>query len=151
MLLSGFTLAQFSILREKQKLDTQVQKVVQILELARSKAISGDVSFCNSWITVKPHILSYAVTVSSATAYDFKPECTNPNPTDITHSLEDGVVFLTPTMQIPFDLQGNTNSAVCFPLQNTGSNRCKYINVSINGLATSGDCTSCSPVTCACL
>lgn len=150
-LLSGFALARFNLLREKQKLDTQVQKLVQFLELARTKALSGDISLCSAGPLITQRLSQFAITVDSTNSYIFEPKCASqPEPTKYRQTIESGVVFLTPTVHISFDTKGHTPATFCLPLQNNSINACSYVAVSAVGLITSGSCSSCFPITCSC-
>ncbi len=149
--LTGISLAWYSNFSEDKELDKQIQDFIQVIEMAKNKAYAGDASVCGNSEGITPQLKEYNIVVDSS-AVRANPICTG-IPTGYVYPIEGHAVFLTPTMKISFGAFGklNGNKSLCIPIQNTVSNKCKYVNINESGLVTSGVCSSCSPITCPCL
>ncbi len=149
--LTGASLAWYSNFSEDKGLDKQIQDFVQVIEMAKNKAYAGDVSVCGNLDGITPQLKQYNVVVDPSTIRA-NPVCDGV-PTGYAYPIRGHIVFLTPTMEVSFGAFGklNTNKSICIPVQNTVSNKCKYVNINESGLVTSGVCSSCSPITCPCL
>lgn len=149
--LTGLSLAWYVNFSEDKGLNKQVQDFMQTIQMAKNKAYAGDSSVCGNPGNITPRLEQYSVRVDSSGVHAI-PLCTG-TPTGYTYPFQDHIVILTPTMEVAFGTFGTYISAqnICIPIQNTTSNKCKYVHINETGLVTSGDCSSCSPITCPCL
>lgn len=135
ILLSGTSLAIFSSFRDDKVLDNQVTLLTHQLELAKSEANAGDVALCSS--STSAHVAGYSVAVSTSTI-TLLPEC-DTTPTPQSYPIPSNVVYITPTFSVRFDNQNYQGGTRKFPIKNTDTNKCKFVQIDETGLVTSGD------------
>ena len=141
VVLSGISLAIFSTYRDDRVLGNQVTLLTNILELAKNKATSGDVSLCgNNQI---PYVDSYTVTVDD-TNLTLHPGCTKTLPTPINYPIPTNISYVTPTFSLRFDGQNYQGVTRRFPIKNTVTGKCKFVQIDETGVVTNGDMT-CPP------
>lgn len=139
VVMSGGSLAIFFTFREDKSLNNQVTIFTHALELAKTRAQSGDVSLCAN--SDSAHISGYSVIVTPLDL-TLLPGC-DTAPTPQTYPIPTGIVYVTPSVSVRFDsikYQGVTRR---FPLKNTGTNKCKYVQIDETGLVTNGDLSPC--------
>ncbi|QQG43925.1 MAG: prepilin-type N-terminal cleavage/methylation domain-containing protein [Candidatus Roizmanbacteria bacterium] len=147
MLFSGLSIAYFNEFTNKQKLDGIARNVIDVLELAKKKADTGDSSLC-AGVGITPRVDKYSVVVSSSTEYKLVPTCLTGVPTSIPYpTLKSPIVFATPTLAVQFSgLNIGASGAQCIKLQNSGdANKCTYINIQSTGLINLLSCTDTCP------
>jgi Tfp pilus assembly protein FimT len=140
VVLSGTTLAIFSTYRDDRILDNQTQLFVSILELAKSKAAAGDVSLCSD--SANAHVDGYVVTVDSTVTKKIEiiPGC-DTTPTPIYYTIPDNLVYNPTTFSTQFDSSNYQGPTEKYYIRNTGTAKCKYVQIDETGLITNGDTT----------
>jgi len=146
IVVSGISLVIFDRYKEDRILMNQVTQLVQILELARSKAIANDTSQCTD--SLSAYVSGYSVEVNTTTI-QVVPHC-NTNPTPIIQHIEPQSVFVTPQFTINYNNRGYEGTTVCLPIKNITNKQCQYVRIDETGLVTSGRCTQCQPLVCSC-
>lgn len=145
-LFSGLSLAYYNNFSETKKLDADTAKFLNVIELARKKAVSSDASMC-SGPNITPAVAEYNVNLLDQSSYQLAPNCTTGSANNITYSLATNIIFPDPVVTLAFyPLTGAAPG--CVILKNNTLSTCKYINVEQAGTACEGKCASCA--TCAC-
>ena len=134
VVLSGTSLAIFSTYRDDKVLGNQVTLLTNVLELAKNKATSGDVSLCGNSPT--PYVDNYTVTVDD-TNLTLHPGCTSTSPTPITYPIPTNIIV--PTFSLRFDGQNYQGGTRRFPIKNTVTGKCKFVQIDETGVVTNGD------------
>lgn len=148
ILLSGLGLAAYNNFTQEKKLDSDVQKFTDVLELARKKAQSGDATECGSAdSSITPRVEKYSVVVDSSSNYRLIANCPGATPTPISFQLDSSIQLQAPYQTVDFKSLSAVTSASCFILKNTSSSKCKYIKVESSGALCSGSC-SCGSCVC---
>jgi len=143
VLLSGTSLAIFTTYRDDKVLGNQVTLFSSILDLAKNKAASGDVTLC-SGDPLTTTVSGYRVEVNSTTnSLSLKPECIDTTPTPVSYAIPQNIVYLTPSVSLRFDSQNYQGETRTFPIKNTLTGKCKYVTVDETGLITSGSYATC--------
>lgn len=140
LVLSGTSLALFYSFRDDKALTAQVSILTHVFELAKTKASAGDVSLCGSNPT--PYLDSYSVVVNSSTT-TLLPGCINTAPTPQSYTIPSNIVYVTPTFSVRFDGQNYQGGTRRFPIKNTYTNKCKFVQIDETGNITNGDCSTC--------
>ena len=140
LVLSGISLAILVSYKDDRTFNTHVSIFMRTLEQAKNKASAGDVSLCGNSPT--PYVDGYSVIVNSSFVI-LSPGCTTTLPTPISYAIPANIVYITPTFSLRFDglnYQGGTRK---FPIKNTTTNTCKYVEIDESGLITNGDYATC--------
>lgn len=146
VILTGISIAIFSSYKEDRMLINQAALFVRSLELAKSKAAAGDTSQCAD--STDAYVSGYTVVVNP-TSIQIQPGCdTVPSP--IVQYIDPQVAFVTPSFSLTFNSLNFEGSTTCIPIRNKDSSMCKFIKIDETGLITQGNCSSCSPLVCAC-
>ena len=138
VVLSGFSLANFTSYKGDNVLNSQVSILTHTLELAKNKASAGDVSLCGNNLT--PSIDSYTVIVNQSNLV-LLPGCTATLPTPITYPIPTNIVYVTPTFSLRFDGQNYQGETRRFPIKNSTTGKCKFVQINETGLIINGDMT----------
>ncbi len=138
IILSGTSLAFFSIYRDDRILSKQVQLFSTVLELAKSKASAGDTSQCaNSTLA---HISGYSVQVDSS-VLSLIPGC-DTIPTPQSFPIPTSIHYTPSSFTLQFDSHNYQGSTQQYILKSTTDDtHCKYVQIDVSGLITNGDIT----------
>lgn len=143
ILLSGTSLAIFTSYRDDKVLGNQTTLFSSVLDLAKNKAASGDVSLCGGDPLITT-INGYTVVVNSTTnSLSLKPECVGTTPTPVNYTIPQNIIYLTPSVSLRFDSQNYQGGTRTFPIKNTLTGKCKYVTIDETGLITNGSYTTC--------
>jgi len=137
IVLSGTSLALFSSYRDEKTLDNQITLFRSTLELAINKATAGDVSLCSS--ASSAHVTGYSVMVNN-TDIILLPGC-DTTPTPIRYTIPSNITYVTPSFSLQFDYQNYQGETRKFPIKNTDTGKCKFVQIDETGVITSGDYT----------
>ena len=142
LVLSGTSLALFSVYRNDKVLENQTTQFVSTLELAKNKASAGDVSLCENSPT--PYVDGYSVSIDSSNSQIIlTPRC-NTAPTPLIYPIPTNIVYITPTFSVQFNSQNYQGVTRRFPIKNTVTGKCKFVQIDETGLITNGDCSDCT-------
>ncbi|MFH0773335.1 MAG: type II secretion system protein [bacterium] len=137
LVLSGVSMALFFTYRDDKTLSNHVSLFTGVLELAKNKASAGDSALCSSSQTA--HVNNYSVVVNP-TKIIIQPGC-DTIPTPINYPVPTNIMYITPTFSLRFDNQNYQGETRKFPIKDTNTNKCKYVQIDETGLITNGDCT----------
>lgn len=148
--LSFSTMNRFT--NEKQ-LQNETKKIINVLELAKSKANAGDRSLCGSDAFVTPKVLDFTFQVDSESSYKITPNCLDGSiPTPIYYSNTSGLTFKSNIY--PFSLTFPANygevTCTCLIVKSDILTKCRYIKVSKNTVINEGSCSDCTCTNCSC-
>lgn len=147
IILTGVGLASYNSFTQDKKLDGDVQKFTDVVELARKKAQSGDATECGSVDpAITPRLEKYSVVVDSSSSYRLVANCPGAAPTPINFQLDSSIQLQAPYPTVDFMPLSAVTTASCFILKNTSSSKCKYVKVESSGAICSGSgcvCSSC--------
>ncbi|PIY68595.1 hypothetical protein COY90_05145 [Candidatus Roizmanbacteria bacterium CG_4_10_14_0_8_um_filter_39_9] len=151
LLFTGFSISYFSAFTERKKIENDSKKIINTLELMKTKTISGDASLCSD---ANPRLSYFSFeTNASNNSYSMVPHCAVGVPTPIQYSLETNVLFYYPTPTVDFSVSfqpitGGTDSCSYIYLKNSllnnGSGLCRYIKISKSGLVFDDECSTCT-------
>ncbi|NMB83757.1 hypothetical protein GYA28_00530 [Candidatus Roizmanbacteria bacterium] len=136
-LFSGMSLAYYNNYTEEQKLKAETEKIIDVLELVKKKAVSGDLSGQNC-----TNFLGYQVAFTS-NQYSFKlmcePDCGGTDcdlyenyfslPTSLSLTSDNGSILFKPLSN-----GVNISSVNNITVTNNRLSKCKKISVAPNGL-----------------
>lgn len=143
VLLSGTSLAIFTTYRDDKVLGNQVTLFSSVLDLAKNKAVSGDVTLCGG-DPLTTTVDGFTVVINSTTnTLSLKPECINTTPTPVSYVIPQNIIYLTPSVSLRFNSQNYQGETRTFPIKNTLTGKCKYVTVDETGLITNGSYVTC--------
>jgi len=144
LLLSGTSMVMLTSYKDSNFLDSQVSLLTHIFELAKNKAVASDVSLCSDSQTA--YVSSYSVNVDSveedAKFIVLMPDCST-TPFPQKYSIPDNIVYVTPTFSVRFDNKNYLGTTRKFPIMDTATKKCKYVQIDEMGIITSGDYDPC--------
>jgi prepilin-type N-terminal cleavage/methylation domain-containing protein len=129
-LLSGITLAYYNKLNASKKLEQETNKLIDVLELAKNKALTNDLGNQNA---SECNLKGYAVEFSGDRNYFLVQQCATQNFFLSNYSLTDSVRFLSPPANILFSpLTGSNNGSATITLIESSLGVAKVATVSVN-------------------
>lgn len=150
LLFTGYSISYFSVFTERKKIENDSRKIINTLELIKTKTISGDASLCSD---ASPRLSYFSFeTNESSNLYSMVPHCVIGVPTPIQYSLETNVLFYYPTPTVDFSVSfqpvtGGADGCSYIYLKNStlnnGSGLCRYIKISKSGLVSDDECSTC--------
>ena len=144
VLLSGTSLAILTSYKDDKQLNAQVSLFMHTLEQAKSTASSGDVSLCGTnGANPTPYIDSFTVALIGGSPQNLSliPGCTITEPTPKNFPVPTNITYIVPTFALRFDGQNYQGATRLFPIENTTTHRCKYVQIDETGLISNGNCT----------
>jgi len=143
VVMSGISMAVLTLYKDDRALNAQVSLFVNTLELAKNKAIAGDVALCSDSQTA--HVNGYSVIVNS-TGMILLPGC-DTVATPIVQTIPTNIAFIAPTFSVQFGSLNYQGKMKRFSIKNTTTNTCKFVQINETGVITNGDCSSCPCLT----
>lgn len=149
IIFASLGLAYYNNLIEQTKLDQETKRFVDTLELAKTKAASGDSSLCQGNVT--PYIERYVVNVNP-TGYQFYPICVAGTPVAIKYDAASNInIETTPAIPLYIDFYPLLTTPIpdsCVIIKNTNLNKCNYVGVNSSGNIADNSCQACSSCVC---
>ena len=134
LIFGGLSLASYNQFNEEQKLKNEARKFVDALELAKKKAITGDIGSytCDNFFGTRVTISSSSYTVKLCC----QANCNNSTPTLPPYGFASNIQSLS-TGSITFShLEAKISGITSFTLINTTINKCLTISISSAGVVT---------------
>lgn len=126
MILTGLTLSKYNDFTQSMNLDRETQRFVDILETAKRKTTSGDVSMCTG---ASAQVTNYSVNITSSTSYQLLPNCLIGSATPVNFNTLSSISLNPASANISFNPLGSGASESCVKITNTaGGCRCIFIN-----------------------
>jgi len=135
-ILSGLSLASYNGFTEEQKLKNEARKFVDVLELAKKKAMTADIGnydddACSNFFGTRVDVLPLQYTLKLCCQKD----CNNPSPTFPPYSFAPNIRFINTTGNITFShIEAKISGITSFTLKNTAINKCLSITISSAGV-----------------
>ncbi len=137
IIFTGFSLAYYNNFTEEKKLETEVKKLVDVLELAKKKASAGDL------YTPCSDFRGYQVTVISS-SYSLQFCCGDSCGTAIqTYNFPTNIISTTSKTVIFNPLSAKTTENSTITVKNTSLSKCVDLTIAASGLITEGAKYSC--------
>lgn len=137
----GISLANHSRFTEEKKVSTDTQKFMDLMTLARQKALASDTG-----TTCSGEFLGYSLVVNP-TSYELHARCQLDSPL-IKATNFSSAIQSTTAQTINFDALTAKSSASCVQIKNNNINLCYRVQVNPVGIISSDACSSCSSSCC---
>ncbi len=145
VLFSGISISYFNQFTEEKKLVNHTKKIMNAIELTKSKTNSFDNTLCRGGINITPLVQNYTFQTGlgpGANQFKIIPSCLYGTPVPVSYSAESGIVM--PTRSVVFNKLYAPVTCTCILSRSDILNKCRYVKVTEAGVIEDGDCNECN-------
>lgn len=142
LLFAGMALGYYNTFTEDRKINADLTKVQNTLELAKKKANASDVSQCLN--QSQTGITGFFFAVTGSTSFQIAPLCLSGTPNAISYTTEqNNTIAVTGTQPIIFYSITNKATESCIVITNSSLNKSGYIKILKSGITEIGKGNTC--------
>jgi len=149
---ASISLSTINRFTNEKQLQNETKKMMIVLELAKSKTNSGDITLCGTDPGIAPEVQDFTFEVEpSKNSYKIVPNCIVGDPTPIFYNVGSGIEIEQKSITFS-QIYGKVNCS-CFTVTSNLLSKCRYVKVSENtvideGACTDANCSTCTNCTC---